>query len=1029
MATTRSSPKTDTVHDGDGVRRPVPLSAVGRMPALDSAVALQSLADAVVAADASSTIVYANAAAERLLGWPADELIGRPIATIQPPRLRDAHARAFERYFTTRVPRIMDSPIRLPALRRDGAEIEIELSLSTIDSDGTHLVVASLRDLTQRVELERQLDVMRYLRASTLAATRLGALESIDDVLRTVVDTLLADFSAAVAQVWLYDAESGRLVRRATGAARDVPAEVGDAGISASRLAEIAATGRPLVANTPRWDPGVDGALLEANGVSAVAVYPLLFGAELRGVIVDVSRRPLQEEVVEVLTNYAAVVAASIHDVELLDREHAAREEASRSLGLIDTLFATAPVGLAVWDAELRYVRVNRMLATVNGLPIEAHIGRRVEEVLPEPLASAVVGYMTQVLETGKPVFDVPITAETAAEAGHPREWLASYFPVRTATGELTGIGGVVTDVTERKGTLEALSQSEERFRLLIENVRDYAIFVQDPQGRVASWNEGAERILGYAADDVLGEHFSRFLPPEDVAAGLPEDELRTAATRGHAEIEGWRIRKDGSRFWANIVMTPLRDDAGVLRGFAKVIRDVTESRRTQERLQFLADASKILSASLDYEKTLAEVARLAVPALADWCAVHIVDANGQPQQLALTHADPQKLELASELQRRYPPDPGEARGVWNVIRTGEPEFVETIPDSVLRAAARDEEHYQLLQSLGLTAYMIVPLVSRARTLGTLTLVADGSGRRYGPADVTVAEDLASRAATAVDNALLYRDAQEAIGVRDEFLSLASHELRTPVTILHAYTQALTRTVQRSLAAHPASEGDGDRVPIDRGRLTSSIQAMDQAIARLVGLVEDLLDVSRLQRGSLQIHRVTTDLTSLVARVVDGFRMQQSQGRLPATLSIELELPEKRFISGEWDPDRLDQVVANLLENAIKYSPADGSVVVRLGLDEDADGSPAAHITVRDSGIGIPAEQQHTIFEPYSRATNASARNYPGFGMGLAVAKEIIERLDGRIWAESGGEDRGSMFHVVLPGASLGDDREAPERR
>ncbi|MFN2483910.1 MAG: PAS domain S-box protein [Candidatus Limnocylindria bacterium] len=990
---------------------------------LDAAVALDALADAVVAADESSTIVYANAAAERLLGWPAEELIGRPVATIQPERLRETHAHAHRRYFATRVPRLMNAPVRLPAMRRDGTEIEIELSLSAIDSGGSHLVIASLRDLSQRVELERQLEVLGYLRASTLAATRLGALESMDDVLRTVVDTLVHDFSAALAQVWLHDAHASELILRATAAASDgAAADLAAAGLSSARLAEIATGRHPVVLSSPRWDPRVDGSALDANGVSAVATYPLLFGAELRGVIVDFSRRPLHEEMAEVLANYAAVVAAAIHDVELLDREHTAREEANRSLGLIDTLFATAPVGLAVWDTDFRFVRINSMLAAVNGLPAEAHVGRTIGEVLPPSLAARVGELMTQVVRTGEPVLEAPISAETAGEPGHVRDWLASYFPVRTAGGELVGVGGVVTDVTERKRTLEALSESEERFRLLVENVKDYAIFIQDPQGRVASWNEGAERILGYAADEVLGEHFSRFLPAEDVAAGMPEDELRTAATRGHAEIEGWRIRKDGSRFRANVVVTPLRDESGVLRGFAKVIRDVSEWRRTEERLQFLADASAILSSSLDYEQTLADVARLAVPALADWCAVHIVDANGEPQQLALAHADPAKIALAEEVQRRYPPDPEEPRGVWNVIRTGRPEFARSIPDSVLRAVARDDEHYELLRSLGLAAFMILPLISRGRAVGTITLVADGGGRTYGPADVTVAEDLASRAATAVDNALLYRDAQEAIGVRDEFLSLASHELRTPVTILHAYTQALTRTVQRGLVAHPASDGDNDLVPLDRGRLTNSIDAMEQAIARLVGLVEDLLDVSRLQRGSLQVNRIRTDLTSLVTRVVDGFRVQQSQGRLPAGLSIEIDLPDARTVWGDWDPDRLDQVVANLVENAIKYSPPDGSVVVTVAVQDGEHGAMEAHIAVRDGGIGIPVAQQDTIFAPYSRASNASARNYPGFGMGLAVAKEIIERLDGRIWAESGGEDQGSVFHVVLPGASLGDD-------
>ncbi|MDQ3881407.1 MAG: PAS domain S-box protein [Chloroflexota bacterium] len=689
--------------------------------------------------------------------------------------------------------------------------------------------------------------------------------------------------------------------------------------------------------------------------------------------------------------------------------------------GLIDTLFATAPVGLAVWDLEYRFLQINDTLAEINGLPADGHIGRSVRDVIPQPLAAAVEDLIGRVIETGEAVLDVSLVAATPREPGRPRDWLVSYFPVRTDDGTLVGVGGVVSDVTERTRALEAIGESEERFRLLVENVKDYAIFIQDPQGRVASWNEGAQRILGYTEDEVLGVHFSRFLPAEDVAAGKPEEELRVAAAEGHAELEGWRIRKDGTRFRANVVMTPLRDNSGALRGFAKVIRDVTEWRRHEERLRFLADASAILSASLDYEQTLSDVARLAVPALADWCAVHVVDGAGRPQELALTHADPAKVALAHELQRRYPPDPEDPRGVWNVIRSGMPEFVREVPADALRAAAQDDEHYRMLSSLGLSAYIIVPLVARGRTLGAITLAADGSGRRYGPADVTVAEDLASRAATAVDNARLYRDAQEAIGVRDEFLSLASHELRTPITILHAYTQALTRTVERSLAAE-TTPGDGDRVVLDRHRLTTSVEAMHHAIARLVGLVEDLLDVSRLQRGSLEVRRMPTDLSALVERVVDGFRVQQSQGRVPPTMSIEIEHTSKGTVGGEWDPDRLEQVIANLVENAIKYSPATARVRVRLEAEPDAGGGLEAHLSVHDDGIGIPPAQQDLVFQPYARASNASARNYPGFGMGLAVTREIIERLDGRIWVESGGEDQGSVFHVVLPGASVTSD-------
>ena len=1011
--TTRSSPRTERA-EGNGIHERDGMTRTGG--SFDGAQALETLADAVVAADSSNRIVYVNRAAEQLLGWPAGELVGEPLVTIQPQRLRAAHTAAFDRYFASRVPRILGTPVRVPALRRDGHEIEIELTLSAIHADGRDLVVASLRDLSERVDLERQLEVLRYLRASTLAATKLAASDGLDEILTTVVDTLVTDFDAALARVWLVDPASRRLVMRAAGgeAAGGPP---GNAGFSEARLAEVAETRRPLINNAPASDAGLDPTWLEDAGVSGVGIFPLLLGGESRGLLVHFSRRPLREEVAEVLANFAAVVAAAIHDVELLEREHTAREEADKTGRLVDTLFATAPVGLAFWDRDFRYVRINESLAATNGLPPDAHIGRRVHEVLPG-LGAEVADVLAEVIRTGEPILDVEISGETPAEPGRIRDWVARYFPVRGAGDELIGVGGVVTEVTERKRAQEALERSDERFRLLVDSVKDYAIFMHDAEGRIVSWNAGAERVMGYAADEIIGQSFTRFFPAEAIQADEPQRELTVAAAEGRLELEGWRVRRDGSRFWANVVITPLRDESGGLRGFSKVIRDVSDRRLTELRLKFLANASSILSGSLDYERTLTQVATLAVPELADWCAVHIVDSDGAPQQLALAHVDEEKVQLAAELQRRYPPDPNATYGVANVIRTGRSEFMPHIPEELLRRAARDDEHLEMLRRLGLSSYIIAPLVARGRTLGAITFVADGSGRVYGPADVAVAEDLARRAAAAVDNAALYRESQQAIGVRDEFLSLASHELRTPVTILHAYTQALTRTVNRSLAAQePGADG---HVTLDRARLAGNIEAMDHAIARLVGLVEDLLDVSRLQRGSLEIRRLPTDLTDLVSRVVDGFRVQQQNGRLPSTLTIGLELPDVA-VSGDWDPDRLDQVLTNLVENAVKYSPPDATVTVSVALERSAAGDgQSAHVTVRDTGIGVPAAQQELVFQPYARGSNASTRNYPGFGMGLAVAREIIERLDGRIWVESGGEDAGSAFHVVLPGASAG---------
>jgi PAS domain S-box-containing protein len=437
--------------------------------------------------------------------------------------------------------------------------------------------------------------------------------------------------------------------------------------------------------------------------------------------------------------------------------------------------------------------------------------------------------------------------------------------------------------------TREILRESEERFRLLVEGVKDYAIFMLDAGGHISTWNPGARRIKGYEAGEIVGEHFSIFYTTEDVERGHPEEVLCLAAADGQYEEEGLRVRKDGSTFWANVVITALRDGVGNLRGFAKVtrditarkeaeererllvreqaareratdilesisdafyavdhewcftyvngraeelwgrsrgellgksiweefpetvdaesyrqirramdegvttefetrlshpgtwvagraypsreglsvyFRDVTERRRAQEAQSFLVQASAVLSSSLDYHETLASVARLVVPTLADWCAVDVLEGDGPVERLAVEHPDPEKIALAYELEERYPPDPDASRGLYQVLRTGKPEMMSEIPEELVEQAARDEEHGEMLRKLGLRSYMVVPLVTRGRTLGAISFISAESGRRYDEADLQLAEELARRAALAVDNARHYEEAQKEIAER-----------------------------------------------------------------------------------------------------------------------------------------------------------------------------------------------------------------------------------------------------------------------
>jgi PAS domain S-box-containing protein len=341
-----------------------------------------------------------------------------------------------------------------------------------------------------------------------------------------------------------------------------------------------------------------------------------------------------------------------------------------------------------------------------------------------------------------------------------------------------------------RRSTLEArrhqerLRESEERFRLMVEGVKDYAIFMLDPGGRITTWNDGAERIEGYGEEEILGRHFSSFYPEEDVERGHPEEVLRAALAEGRCVEEGIKVREDGSRFWASAVITTLRDRKGNLKGFSMVVHDTTERKHTDDVLRFLAESGATLSSSLDYRDTLANVARLAVPTLADWCAIDVMEEDGTVERLAVEHSDPEKVALAYELQERYPSNTETTRGIGKVLKTGEPDMMAEIPEELLDQAAMDVEHRAIMRELGLRSYMVVPMVARGRRHGAITLVSAESGRRYEESDLRLAEELARRAALAVDNAKLYEEAQREISERrdaEEALLQSEGRYRTVV--------------------------------------------------------------------------------------------------------------------------------------------------------------------------------------------------------------------------------------------------------
>jgi signal transduction histidine kinase len=407
---------------------------------------------------------------------------------------------------------------------------------------------------------------------------------------------------------------------------------------------------------------------------------------------------------------------------------------------------------------------------------------------------------------------------------------------------------------------------------------------------------------------------------------------------------------------------------------------EAEEQRRGAERTRFLSEATAILSSSLDLQDNLDFLARLAVPRLADWCLVEILEDGTAKGQRSVAHFDPAKAAMVEELRRRYPIDIASTYGPAQVLRTGRPELYRDAPRELLGRSAGDPEWDRLMKTLGLTSAAIVPLLIGGKAIGALSLVSGESGRRYGPADIGFAEELAARACTAIANSKLYDAAQNAIQRRDEFLSLASHELKTPLASLELYL-ASART--------GASEGSAAR--IDKAR---------RQVERLTRFIDELLDVSRVNLGRLSFRLEAMDLCALVNDVVARFQAQADSAGSSLDVGCEGE------ITGRWDHDRLDQAFSNLLGNALKFGEGKP---VSLRVMPIPNG---VRITVRDHGIGIAQDDQARIFERFERA--APARHFGGMGLGLWITKHIVAGHGGTIEVASH-PGQGSLFTVDLP--------------
>jgi PAS domain S-box-containing protein len=521
-------------------------------------------------------------------------------------------------------------------------------------------------------------------------------------------------------------------------------------------------------------------------------------------------------------------------------------------------------------------------------------------------------------------------------------------------------------------------------------DLRD-GLFVLDAEGRVVDLNRTAERIAGRSAAEIVGRtatdvfagRLQALIEPLDAATAASEIELGDSH-----EPRVYEVR--------NVPLV----EAGQALGRIVVLRDISAYRHSQTLLHatFLAEASAALASSLDYEATLQQVARLAVPALGEWCTVYMLDEGREIRRVAVACTDGEKAELAQALER-YPPSPISSRSsVAEAMRTGTSILTPRIPEAYIAMIAQDAEHLEIMRRLDFRSSMTVPLQARGDVLGALAFFTGDPDRRYDHADLALAEDLARRAGLAVDNARLYREAHRAIRARDEFLTVAAHELKTPLATMLGYAQMLLKHLE------PESEADPSLVH-------RALQAIEQQAERFARLVSRLLDISRIEGGRLAVEPVQTDLVPVVQTVVDTIQASTARHRLVTSGPSEL----RALV----DPLRFEQVLTNLLDNAVKFSPDAESIEVDLSRTSLG----MVRLAVTDHGPGIPPEGRERIFDRFYQAD--PRHHATGMGLGLYISRQIVEQHGGSIRAELPAEG-GARFVVILPAGPAGAGPAAP---
>jgi len=903
--------------------------------------------DGVFVADLDGRYIEVNAAGCQIVGYTRQEILGKTILDLISPEDAD-RLEQDRQLMLAGATQLGEWRLR----RKDGSYVPVEVN-ARILSDGRWQ--GFVRDISERQSLEERAAVARERLTESEERFRLAIDEAPIGMALVALDGRFFRVNRALCEIVGYSAaELTGLTFHAITHPADLDADLALAG----QLDRGEIPRYQLEKRYVRKDGTIVDIMLSGSIVRSHAGEPLYYIAQVEDIT---DRKRLEAEI----------------------RQSQERFE-----------LALKGADLAAWDWNVKTgeARFSARWAEMRGFNLEElrpHVTSWTSGVHPDDWPR-VQNALTDYFEGRAPEYETEHRVRTKSGAWI---WVLDRGKVfaRDASGQPTRMVGTELEITERKRLAEALRLAEATSSGILSISADAIISIDEEQ-RITSFNNGAEEIFGHSKAEAIGAPLEMLIPErlrtihrahvERFAAG--REIARRMGDRG-AVISG--LRKNGEEFPADAAISRL--EVGGTRVLTVALRDITHQKRIEREQRFLAEVGAVLASSLDFEKTVAQFAELAVREIADVCIVDLVEEDGALHGLKVASRDPER-QWACDVLARNVLDRERPHLVSAVFETHQQLLIAKVTAEAVASWGRDEEHLHALHVIDPRSLIAVPLLSRDKLLGVVVLISSMPSRLYGDSDLRLAEELARRAALSIENARLYRAAGRAIQARDDVLGVVAHDLRNPLWTILMQAALLKRSG-----------------PEPERRAQKPVQLIERATTRMNRLIQDLLDVTSMEAGRLSIERGRLQAGQIV---VDAMEAQQP---LAAASSLELRLDLAEDLPEVWaDRDRMLQAFENLIGNAVKFTEPGGQILFGAAPRGDE-----VLFWVADTGTGIAAEDVPRLFDRFWQARRGGRR---GAGLGLPIVKGIVEAHGGRIWVESA-PGRGSTFFFTIPTANRAD--------